>query len=66
MSASRLLVDDLVEFTAERVTGDCVAEPQPEDGGFAGADVEPIVRRGLGPRLARVDPLFLARHDTIV
>ena len=39
---------------------------QPDDGGFAGANVELIVRGGLGPRLARVDGLLPARHDIVV
>ena len=42
------------------------AQPQPDDRGFAGADVELIVRGGLGSGLVRVDGLLPARHDVIV
>ena len=60
------LLDDLIELAAEGIPGGSVAQPQPDDGGFAGAHVELIVRGGLGPRLVRVDGLLPARHDIIV
>src|SRR6202008_2342175 len=50
----------------ERVPKGSIAEPQPDDGGLAGADVELILRCGLGSNLVRVDRILPAGRDKVV